>query len=368
MLQRIVFAIVSLFFLYLYSIVGPEMHFYSLVGIFLFLNVAYDFFIQLGKSIPIKQLILLIALLQWVIAPFFSYHYYSDSQFYYMQVPEEQYMSYNVPAVVCFVLGLFVPLYYRGKNFFHESVELLSNNSANLIQRGKFMFWLGMISLAVSPFVPGALGFAFFLLSKLSFIGAFYLYAAKVRLRILYLLAAYFPVIMGAIGSSVFHDLLLWGGFLFIIYALLRQIGFIRKCVIILSGISLILFIQLVKQEYRTAIAEQTGGKVEVFSEVAAERLQSEIEEQSYFQALVDRLNQGWIIARIMYVVPAFEPFAGGETIATGLKAAIVPRVFNPDKVISGGVYFERFTGLDITGVSMNLGLIGEAYANYGVN
>src|SRR5690606_7168199 len=57
-----------------------------------------------------------------------------------------------------------------------------------------------------------------------------------------------------------------------------------------------------------------------------------------------------------------------GETIRTGLKAALIPRIFNPDKVESGGVYFERFTGMPLIGTSMNLGLIGEAYANYGVN
>lgn len=344
------------------------MHIYSLVGIFLFLNIAYDFFIQLGKGIPIKQLILLIALLQWVIAPFFSYHYYTESQFYYMQVSEEQYMSYNIPAIVCFIFGIIFPLYQRGNYFFRESIELFIGTSENMIIRGRFLFWLGMLSLIIMPFVPGGLRFALFLLSKLTFIGAFYLYAAKVRFRILYLIAAYLPVVFGAINSSVFHDLLLWGGFLFIVYALLRQIGRMRKIVIIVSGVILILFIQLIKQEYRTAITLQNEANTEVLAEVASKELQSDVQEDDYFQALVDRLNQGWIIARIMYVVPNFEPFAEGETIRRGLKAAIVPRVFNPDKVISGGYYFERFTGLRTENTSMNLGLIGEAYANYGVN
>lgn len=367
-MQRIIFAILSLFFLYVYSIVGPDVHPYSLVGIFLFLNIGFDFFIQLGKTIPIKQLILLIALIQWVIAPFLSYHYYSESQFYYMQVPEEQYMSYNVPAVSFFVLGLFIPLYHRGRMFYLEKVELYDIYSNHMVRRGRFLFWIGILSLMVLPFVPGNLGFAFFLLSKLTFIGAFYLYAAKVRFRMMYLVAAYLPVIYAAINSSIFHDLFLWGGFLFIVYALLKQIGLIRKALIILSGIGLVLFIQLIKQEYRAAIVEQTEANTEVLTNVAAQKLSSNIEEESYFQDLVDRLNQGWIIARIMYVVPSFEPFAEGETIETGLKAAFIPRIFNPEKVESGGAYFERFTGMELINTSMNLGLIGEAYANYGVN
>ena len=88
---------------------------------------------------------------------------------------------------------------------------------------------------------------------------------------------------------------------------------------------------------------------------------------ENYFQELVDRLNQGWIIARIMYVVPDYEPYAEGETIEDAIFAALVPRFLAPNKVRSGGENFERFTKIELKGTSMNLGLIGEAYANYGL-
>src|SRR5690606_32725305 len=134
----------SLLFLYMYRQVGPAMQFYTLVGIFFFLNIAYDFFSQLGKSIPVKHLILLIALLQWVVAPFFSYHYYLDSQFYFMQILEKQYMSYIVPVVICFIIGLFFPFYSK-KNFdFLEKINIYKIEANYMIRRGRFLFWTGL--------------------------------------------------------------------------------------------------------------------------------------------------------------------------------------------------------------------------------
>jgi hypothetical protein len=98
---------------------------------------------------------------------------------------------------------------------------------------------------------------------------------------------------------------------------------------------------------------------------VVSQKVEEEVEKE-FGQELVDRLNQGWIIARIMFTVPEYEPFAEGETIENGLKSALLPRFLMPGKVTSGGFYFERFTGISLIGTSMNLGLAGEAYANYG--
>src|SRR5690606_21547663 len=208
------------------------------------------------------------------------------------------------------------------------------------------------------------------LLSKLHFIGAFYLLAANAPYKYLWLAGAFLPALLSAGQSSVFHDLLLWGGFAFIIYAFLKQIGIFRKIVIIGIGAILIMFIQYVKAEYRDVlnvspmVAQQNESGTNVMMDVATKKYAEEGISEDFFQGLVDRLNQGWIIARIMYVVPDFEPYAEGETIKEGVVGALVPRIFNPDKIKSGGANFERFTGMVLIGTSMNIGLIGEAYGN----
>lgn len=366
MLLRIIFGLISFLGLFIFSLSAPEVPFISLSVLFLFIVISIDFFLSLGSGIPIKQLILFIALLQWGVAPFLSYHYYTDSDFYFMQIPEETYMAYIFPAVISFFIGLFLPLRAKSNLNFKKIIDDFNKNKELMMRRGKMLFFIGLTSLIFQPFFPTVIAFALFLLSKLIFIGAFYLFAAKVKYRYLYLFLAFIPVIISAAQSSVFHDMFIWGGFLFIIYALINQIGAFKKLLFLSAAVSLFLFVQLIKKDYRGAIQDSTiDNRTEILAEVATQKLKSDVEED-YFQGLVDRLNQGWIIARIMFVVPTFEPFAEGETIREGIKSAFLPRFLMPDKIESGGYYFERFTGIPLYGTSMNLGLVGEAYANYG--
>jgi hypothetical protein len=83
----------------------------------------------------------------------------------------------------------------------------------------------------------------------------------------------------------------------------------------------------------------------------------------------VTRFNQGWIIDRVIHHVPAEEPFARGETIWGALRAAALPRVLDPDKlIVNGRVNMERFAGHDMVGdTTMNIGFAGEMYANFGL-
>ena len=342
---------------------------YSYLGILLFLYVALDFFRSLSKSIPVKQLMVLIALLQWVIAPLLSYHYFTDSQFYGMQVPEEQYMGYTVPAVFAFYIGL--SLLFKPSNANRNLSELIYKAKEDnvLKQRGYFLYGLGFLGIALQGFTPAVLSFAVFLLAKVLYVGAFYLLASNVQYKYLYLLVAFIPLVLGAQGSTVFHDLFLWGGFIFMVYALINQIGFLKKFLFIALGVFLVFFVQFIKGDYREVVqAASTEVGTETIIQVAETRLETEGVTDNFYQSVVDRLNQGWIIARIIYVVPAFEPYAEGETITEGIKAAVVPRFLNPNKVVSGGAYFERFTKIKLQGTSMNLGLLGEAYANYGAS
>ena len=80
------------------------------------------------------------------------------------------------------------------------------------------------------------------------------------------------------------------------------------------------------------------------------------------------RVNQGWIIARIMNHVPQNEPYANGQTVIRAFEAALLPRILASDKAVAGGKEnFERFTGTPLNkNTSMDLSLAGEGYANFG--
>ena len=90
--------------------------------------------------------------------------------------------------------------------------------------------------------------------------------------------------------------------------------------------------------------------------------------DEEFIGETVMRYNQGWIINRVMQHVPAVEPYARGKTLIDALISVFVPRIFNPDKAITGGVEnMKIYAGIELTeGTSMNLGYAGEMYANFG--
>jgi uncharacterized membrane protein len=363
LLFKLVLAIVLIYASLAYEAVSKL----SWLGVFLFISILFEFIKQIGNDIPVRKLLMLIALLQWVIAPLLSYHLFDESEFYSMQVSEEMYMAYVIPGILALYLGM--NLVFRSSNLKRNLKTLIKSGASDIVlrKRGRFLYTIGFIALLLQGAAPTSLQFAFFLLAKLIYIGAFYLLSGKANYRYLWLSVAFVPLLVGAQGSTVFHDLFLWGGFAFMIYALINQIGLVQKILFLLLGVFSVLFVQFFKSDYREEVRfSKDAISTQTILEVAEKRYKSEGLSDDYYQSVVDRLNQGWIIARIMYVVPAYEAYAEGETIMEGVRAALIPRFLDPDKVQSGGAYFERFTKIELKGTSMNLGLIGEAYANYG--
>jgi len=127
--------------------------------------------------------------------------------------------------------------------------------------------------------------------------------------------------------------------------------------------------IQSVKAEYRTRAWLQEGGADPVYyAQLVTERLTNPselLEPDKLFYGAV-RMNQGWLVGMTMKRVPERFDFAYGETIAQSVAAAIVPRFLWPDKPEAGGrANLKRFWGMDLVGYSMNIGPLGEAYANF---
>lgn len=356
----------------------PEIDVFSIIGVGLFIFIGLRFYYKLGRGIPVRELIILIALLQWVIAPILSYHFYTESEFYYMIIEESRYMSFVLPATLALIVGLLFPLRKPAELRKENMVE----NPEYYFKRGRIMFFIGFLSIILAPFMPVAFAYFFLLLSYTSILGAFYLLKANVRYKYVLLVVAFAPIFIGAAESSVFHEMFIWGGFLLIMYTFINKSGLISKTVLFAIMVAGIFILNSVKKDYREAVwaeqnqtqpqfpgQEKTAGKGNASQLIGMvnEKVNKDGIESDYYQEFVDRLNQGWIIARIMYVVPQYEDFAEGETIIDGIYAALLPRFLSPNKARSGGAKnFERFTGLALAGASMNLGIIGEAYANYG--
>jgi hypothetical protein len=347
-------------------------YYLSCIGIGLLVFFAFEFFINLGRKIEIRDCFIVIALIQWVFAPFLAYLYLSKSSYYAMSVPESEYMNYVVPGVILFIAGLYFPLFYStrvDKQYLQDSIKKVLNTYPNL---DILLVAIGLTASFLSGFLPYSLRFLVFLLDQVEFIGLFFILSSKRRHKWIYFLVVFGLLFASSAAAGMFHDFILW--VLFAILFLAVIVGFnYRKNLICLVVFSFSIFsIMIVKQEFRKYVwnKKSTANPTLLFGNLVIDKYggDDEMMNEDDKDMLITRLNQGWIIAAVMRYVPKNEPFANGETVYRSIKDSLVPRFINPNKLkVGGDEYFERFTGRPLnSGTSMDLSVIGEFYANYG--
>lgn len=316
----------------------------------------------LDQGLPIIQITAVLACLQWLVGPLWYYlGDYAVAEMG-MVVAENDYFAFAVPGTAAFCLGLFAlqfPLNQRG---------IL----APVQKKDFFVIGLGLNACAFLGDVAGRVGpeslaFAFFLLSQLRYVGVLYLwFSQNTGSRWLAALCT-LPLFLSSAESAMFHDLLIWCGLLFSFWFASRRRTVLLKSLIVVGALLVAFTIQGVKRSYRDKVwnaqeASLTEELVDFWKNF------SELDRASIMENAMIRLNQGWIVSRVLYHVPATEPHAEGETIKNAVIAAGVPRFLYKDKAQAGGRdNFMRFTGLPINEqTSMNISLLGEGYANFG--
>jgi hypothetical protein len=310
----------------------------------------------------------LLAALQWIVGPYIDYHNGTDHYKYKMYVPEAEYMAFAVPVVLAFKTGI---AFFRTEVYLEqlkESIIQLLNNHPRLPY---FLVGLGLVAPFMGQFFPAGLGFVFFLLSQVKYIGALYFILSGHVNRWPIFIGLMVLSALGSMASGMFHDLLLWSiltlSFIFHEF----KSGFWPKLTILVIGGLFVLTIQSVKHQYRVLSPAIPGSiaKTGLFVKLATEEWsQGKIINPADDNEINVRLNQGWIISKVMDHMPAREPFANGETITDAFEAAFLPRFIAPDKKMAGGQEnFKKYTGLPLgEGTSMGISLAGEGWANYG--
>ncbi|TDQ19363.1 hypothetical protein DFQ04_1184 [Algoriphagus boseongensis] len=339
---------------------------WGLLGLITVFYVGYRFIRELGKSLPILELMLLVAGLQWIVGPLIEYSFPTLHYKYYMYVEEPVYMGYVAPAYFVFSAVLLIGLRKKWKYFI--PLEDLGFYS----RYGIFLFLVGLGYDLLSGYL-GFLGFLGYIISNLKFVGAIILFfSPKLSLRRIFYLMILF-LFYRSLTTALFHEFILWSAFFFIFWAYQYKPSIkIILTTFLLAGFFL-LTLQSVKAAYRSQVwSGYAGNKVELFFTLFLESLVSEPIENEDLDTEVSnnvRLNQGWIISAIMYHVPNEQEFFEGETIIDAIRSSFVPRFLDPNKTLAGGrENFLRFTGLDLgEGTSMGISIVGEGYGNFGV-
>jgi hypothetical protein len=338
------------------------MNIWSYIGLIVVFYIGFRFIKSLGNGLPIIEMLLLIAGLQWVVGAAIEYSTDFQHYKYYMYVDESTYMSYVVPA---YILLAFFMLWRTAK--LDVSVASLSKYS----KYGIYLFVIGFFAEFAKSVAPTSLLFVFFLLANLKFIGAIILFFSEKKIHQYFFYFTIGYLVVSAIRSGFFHDLILLGSFFFMFWSLKYKPTLKLKIIILVTGFALSTVIQVVKSEYRDLIWNgYQGNYASLFLQVLTKRLSGGITEDTEQQSELNvRLNQGWIISAIIEHTPRVQSHANGKTIKEAVFASALPRFLNPDKKIAGGVEnFEKYTGIQLEkNTSMGMSLVGEAYANFGI-
>ena len=89
------------------------------------------------------------------------------------------------------------------------------------------------------------------------------------------------------------------------------------------AGVCLVVSLQFLKSEFRSSGSLDSASFLNAAEQVF--RRESGYSDRASWDDLLIRVNQGWIISRILMVVPDQVPFANGETVVESLQAAFVP-------------------------------------------
>lgn len=364
----IVLSLCMTVFTYLFA----DVSFIAFIGLSLFFTVFFSLIIDTGSALPIRRILLFMAILEWIVGPVLAYNGFYVHYKYYMYVPEADYMALAIPGVfgLAFGLGLFYDKNEVGK------VNQLLNRIKAILKAHKYLpiyfIALGFIFSNISPFAPSGLGFIFYLLSNLKYVGLMLLIKSDRPQKLSWVISLMLLFFIEASARGLFHDFILWSVFISFILFHEYNIGIKNKIILFLSTVFVIASLQSVKHEYRDLVWQQgEEASFLTYAGLVVDRLfngpKSGSQGDTLLESAAIRINQGWVISRIMTNVPNNIPYANGDTIITAVKAAVLPRLLFPDKPTAGGKEnYQKYTKYELRKTSIGISLLGEAYINFG--
>ena len=212
---------------------------------------------SIGHFIPVRYLLGSFMCLQFFIGPTLAYNGLDQYQYflYRMQIPEMEYFSYAIPAVLSFIVGLHLFAgKLNGEVVDEKRIMFFVQNNPKL----PYLFIIiGFFISILSSFFSSDLAFVFYLLGNFKFIGLFLLVLGSKQLKVLPTVVVIGSIISSSLGEGMFHDLLTWIIFTGAIFAIKYKITFKTKLIGASVFIFLALTIQLLKGSYRTAISKE---------------------------------------------------------------------------------------------------------------
>jgi predicted small integral membrane protein len=280
----------------------------------------------------------------------------------------ENYFRLAIPSVMAILFAFSIPLRNRAEL---ENLVLKVKEDEKFQKLGMFLFMLGVGSTVLNNVI--SLGFIGEFLSGLAKVGILYLLFSGHRLGRPLFFGFLGLMFLEALGRGMIGEFFWWLTLLSMFYLMIYPMKLWHKVAGAATFIFLVGVLNVIKHEYRSAIWFERGdyagmSSVDVYRHLLTEKFTMDaIFSPEQTLASMGRLNQGYLTSMAIEYTPSNEPFAKGETIFVAVASSIVPRALWPNKPEAGGAEkMMRFCGFDVQGSGMNIGLLGEAYVNFG--
>lgn len=310
-----------------------------------------------------REWALLLYAVNYLFSPAITYQFDQTILSYPMKIGAPDYFRIAIPGFVCFYAGLHI---FKTRIFTPRVEQVKRDAKTNESLLVNFVI-IGLILRLLGSFLPVELAFFVYLISAMRFVGAFALFSCDPKkywkwVAALLILELYFAAI-----SSMYHDAVMWIFFfaLYFVYTTkpkisVRLVGFV-VCVVF------VLLIQGLKGTYRSKVSELGTSDLGLVFETTSDVSSGIGSEENLFGSL-SRGNQAWIFASTKERMDRIGDYQGLNILAIYLKAALLPRILAPDKLMSGDrEIFNTFSGHQINkGTSMGLGVFADGYIAYG--
>jgi hypothetical protein len=168
-----------------------------------------------------------------------------------------------------------------------------------------------------------------------------------------------------SLSHAMFHEMLIWFLFIFFVFNLKHKMSKKTILITVVVGFGLFFSVQAVKPLLREQLWYQTSNLSK--DEIIKETLSTATIDDNVLMGSIVRLNEGWHISKVLNYIPVSANYGYGESYIKSIESAIFPRFLLSNKAIAGGKEnMLRYAGYPIEGYSMDIGLIGEAYGNFG--
>ncbi|MBM3441389.1 MAG: hypothetical protein FJX89_01690 [Bacteroidetes bacterium] len=337
---------------------------------------------KMGKGIVLRESIAFLYIMTCLVMPIMGYDIYNQnfhragSVGYTMQVTETIYFSYVIPAVTGFCLTITFPLQSKDYSDDNPGISKILERATVILKNeqvlGIVIMFAGLMSFAFNKVLPVFLQYVSTILFLTCFVSLLYIYYSPNRSnKSIIILTFSSAILFYSMSIGMFTIMIYMGITISSFFFLGNKMSLFRKVTILLAAFFIITVIQNTKRTFRNIVFNKgSDNKVELFAKLFVENLSSGtglFESKAFFPVYL-RLNQGWIISKVIHRFPAVKEHDNGKVLFNTIFASFIPRFLWPDKPTADGHFNMRYyAGTKLSKyTSMNVGPLGESYASFG--